>query len=271
MNKSDLKKKFVLGTANFTQKYGVKNTKVNLIEIKKILNLAKKNNLNTLDTADSYLNEFIGMTSYGIFALILIKIGRFVHDRLALNKFDKNEQIKARNISVGIVDAGAVVATAIIIRAILLWVEGLDINTFIAITAGFVVSQTMLILITRIKEREYAKNNQGSCMQQALVDGQVAIAIRYVGQVISTALAVTAASHFLIYSPETLLNNLVGWFLFSIVMTLLVSILTAIAKRLVLMGINLVEEVDQQHNIGVAFVEIVISISIALILTALMS
>jgi hypothetical protein len=32
-----------------------------------------------------------------------------------------------------------------------------------------------------------------------------------------------------------------------------------------------VEEVDQQHNIGVASVEMAISISIALILTALMS
>ena len=55
------------------------------------------------------------------------------------------------------------------------------------------------------------------------------------------------------------------------VMTLLVAILTSIAKRLVLMGINLVEEVDHQHNIGVASVEMAISISIALILTALMS
>jgi hypothetical protein len=99
----------------------------------------------------------------------------------------------------------------------------------------------------------------------------VALAIRYAGQVISTALAVTAASHFLTYSPDTLLVNLVGWLVFGMVMTLLVAILTSIAKRLVLMGINLVEEVDHQHNIGVASVEMAISISIALILTALMS
>jgi hypothetical protein len=54
-------------------------------------------------------------------------------------------------------------------------------------------------------------------------------------------------------------------------MTLLVAILTAIAKRIVLWGINLVEEVDQQQNIGVACVEMAISISIALILAALMA
>ena len=223
------------------------------------------------ENADSYLGEIIGMGSYGIFGLLLIKVGRVFHDRFALNQIDKNAQIKARNITVGIVDAAGAIATAIIIRAVLLWVYGLDINTFTAITAGFIVSQAMLVLVTRIKERQYAANNQNGSMQSAFADGQIALAIRYAGQVISTALAVTAASHFLTYSPETLMINLVGWLVFGIVMTLLVAILTSVAKRLVLMGINLVEEVDQQHNIGVACVEMAISISIALILTALMS
>ncbi|TWX64383.1 DUF350 domain-containing protein [Colwellia sp. C1TZA3] len=225
----------------------------------------------TGENADSYLMEIVGMASYGILGLILIKVGRVFHDRFALNQIDKNAQIKARNISVGIVDAAGAIATAIIIRAVLLWVYGLDINTFAAIIAGFIVSQAMLVLVTRIKEHQYAKNNQNSCMQNAFAEGQVALAIRYAGQVISTALAVTAASHFLTYSPETLLANIVGWFVFGMVMTILVAILTSIAKRLVLMGINLVEEVDHQHNVGVACVEMAISISIALILTALMS
>ena len=217
------------------------------------------------ENADSYLGEIIGMGSYGIFGLILIKVGRVFHDRFALNQIDKNAQIKARNITVGIVDAAGAIATAIVIRAVLLWVYGLDINTFVAITAGFIVSQAMLVLVTRIKERQYAANNQNDCMQNAFAEGQIALAIRYAGQVISTALAVTAASHFLTYSPETLMINLVGWLVFGIVMTLLVALLTSVAKRLVLMGINLVEEVDQQHNIGVACVEMAISISIALI------
>ena len=223
------------------------------------------------ETAESFLMEAVGMLSYGLFGLILIKIGRIIHDKLALNQLDKNEQIKKQNITVGLVDAGGAIATAIIIRAVLLWVDGLDIHTFIAIASGFVVSQTMLVLVTRIKEKQYANNNQGQNLQEAFANGQMALAIRYTGQVISTALAVTAASHFLTYSPETLAVNLIGWLVFGIVMTLLVAILTTIAKRIVLWGINLVEEVDEQHNIGVASVEMAISISIALILTALMA
>ena len=225
----------------------------------------------TGESASSYLLEAVGMLSYGIFGLILIKIGRIVHDRIALNRIDKTAQIKAHNISVGIVDAAGAIATAIIIKAVLLWVHGLDINTFIAIAAGFVVSQAMLVLVTRIKEKQYAKNNQGDCLQEAFADGQTALAIRYAGQVISTALAVTAASHFLTYSPDTIIMNLLGWLVFSVIMTVLVFILTTIAKKLVLWGINLVEEVDQQHNIGVASVEMAISISIALIMTGLMA
>ena len=57
MNMENLINKFVLGTANFSQKYGVQTTKINLNEIKKILNLAKKNNVIKIDTAESYLKD----------------------------------------------------------------------------------------------------------------------------------------------------------------------------------------------------------------------
>ncbi|NQZ26165.1 MAG: DUF350 domain-containing protein [Colwellia sp.] len=225
----------------------------------------------TGEAASSYAMEAIGMLAYGGYGLILIKVGRVIHDKVALQHIDKNALIIEKNLTIGIIDAAGAIATAIVIRAVLLWVDGLDLSTFIAITSGFIVAQTMLVLVTRLREKQYAKNNQEDCLQEALSNGQLALAIRYSGQVISTALAVTAASHFLIYSPETLVVNLIGWLVFGVVMTLLVAILTAIAKRIVLWGIDLVEEVDQQHNIGVASIEMATSIAIALILTALMA
>ena len=225
----------------------------------------------TGEAASSYAMEAIGMLAYGGYGLILIKVGRIIHDKIALQHLDKNALIIEKNLTIGIIDAAGAIATAIIIRAVLLWVDGLDLSTFIAITSGFVVAQTMLVIVTRLREQQYAKNNQEDCLQEALSNGQLALAIRYSGQVISTALAVTAASHFLTYSPETLVVNLLGWLVFGIGMTLLVALLSAIAKRIVLWGINLVEEVDQQHNIGVASIEMATSIAIALILTALMA
>tara|TARA_R110001583_G_scaffold12280_12_gene54689 strand:+ start:10055 stop:10957 length:903 start_codon:yes stop_codon:yes gene_type:complete len=225
----------------------------------------------TGENAPSYLMEIIGMLAYGTYGLILIKVGRIIQDKVALQHLNKTELIKDKNLTIGIIDAAGAIATAIIIRAVLLWVDGLDISTFIAITSGFVVAQAVLVLVTRIRESQYAKNNQDDSLQAALSEGQLALAIRYSGQVISTALAVTAASHFIIYSPETLVINLIGWLVFGLIMTLFVSLLTSLAKRIVLWGINLVEEVDQQHNIGVASIEMATSIAIALILTALMA
>jgi aryl-alcohol dehydrogenase-like predicted oxidoreductase len=57
MNKVDFKKKIIIGTANFTQKYGADLTKVNLNEIKTILEIAKKNKIYNFDTAESYLQS----------------------------------------------------------------------------------------------------------------------------------------------------------------------------------------------------------------------
>ncbi|MBU2925421.1 DUF350 domain-containing protein [Colwellia sp. 4_MG-2023] len=225
----------------------------------------------TGENAPSYLMEIVGMLAYGTYGLVLIKVGRIVQDKIALQHLNKTELIKEQNLSIGIIDAAGAIATAIIIRSVLLWVDGLSLATFIAITSGFIVAQAVLVLVTRIREGKYAKNNQEDCLQEALSEGQLALAIRYSGQVISTALAVTAASHFLIYSPDTLVVNLLGWLVFGLIMTVLVSLLTSLAKRIVLWGINLVEEVDQQHNIGVASIEMATSISIALILTALMA
>ena len=57
MNKSKFTKQLIIGSANFVQKYGVDSRLINKDEIKKILYLAKINNINKIDTADSYLNK----------------------------------------------------------------------------------------------------------------------------------------------------------------------------------------------------------------------
>ena len=57
MNKFELKKKIVVGSANFTQRYGVDPVKVDLLEKKKILNILKKNKIHRIDTADGYFKN----------------------------------------------------------------------------------------------------------------------------------------------------------------------------------------------------------------------
>lgn len=57
MNKLELKKRLVIGSANFLNEYGVEQIKINNPERKKIFNLLKKYNIYTLDTAESYLKN----------------------------------------------------------------------------------------------------------------------------------------------------------------------------------------------------------------------
>jgi aryl-alcohol dehydrogenase-like predicted oxidoreductase len=57
MNKYELKKKIIIGAANFTQKYGADPKKISHKEIKKILNLAKENGIHKIDTAEAYLKN----------------------------------------------------------------------------------------------------------------------------------------------------------------------------------------------------------------------
>ncbi|SQH75198.1 conserved membrane protein of unknown function [Shewanella benthica] len=222
------------------------------------------------EAATSYAAEAIGMSAYGLFGLILIKLGRYLHDKIALNEFNKGEQILKGNISVAIVDASAAIATAIIIRSVLIWAEDLTVDTFIAIFSAFAISQLMLVLLTRFREYRYAKRNQDSSMQQALVQGHTAVAIRHSGYMLAMALSFNAASHFIIYNPQAYIANLLGWLVFSVIMLVALTVLIKIVKKLVLANINLAQEVEQQHNIGIATVELAISIAVALILTSLM-
>ena len=57
MNKNYFKKKIIIGSANFTQKYGADPIKINQLEINKILKLLIKNNVLKIDTANDYLKE----------------------------------------------------------------------------------------------------------------------------------------------------------------------------------------------------------------------
>lgn len=52
-----LKKRLIIGSANFTQRYGADSIKIKNNEIKKILNLAKKNSIYQIDTAETYINK----------------------------------------------------------------------------------------------------------------------------------------------------------------------------------------------------------------------
>ena len=67
-----MKKKIILGSANFDQSYGVKKNFINKKEIKKILNFAARNNVKSIDTSPLYnkSEKIIGLLNNRRFNII---------------------------------------------------------------------------------------------------------------------------------------------------------------------------------------------------------
>ncbi len=93
MNNRNLEKKIILGSANFTQNYGMGSTRVSYNEIKKILNLAKKSNIYEIDTAEAYLKNKKIFKNIDKKFLILTKItpdNRWISLEFCQNKLENH-------------------------------------------------------------------------------------------------------------------------------------------------------------------------------------
>ncbi|XOV81242.1 MAG: DUF350 domain-containing protein [Aestuariibacter sp.] len=221
--------------------------------------------------SESLLGSVIGTLSYGLLGIFLIKVGRFAHDKFVLHRLDKEFHIRDRNMSIALVDASSSIATALIIQSVMAWAEGFDLNALLAILSGFVVSQAILLAMTRIYERRFAENNRSGSLQASLTKGQMALAVQHSGHLLGTALAVTAAGDLLVYNPVGYVSNLTSWLIVGLALAMILAFLVILARRFILANVDLVQEIDQQHNVGVASIELALSVGIALILTGLIN
>ncbi|MFT5211292.1 MAG: uncharacterized membrane protein YjfL (UPF0719 family) [Flavobacterium sp.] len=223
------------------------------------------------EPGSTYLDEVISVLSYGVLGLILIKVGRYFQDKLLFTEIEIQSEIKAGNLAAALVDAANTIATGLVLRAVMLWVESDTLDGILVVLAAFVLTQLLLALVTKYRLVVYSKRHSGESLQQALKSGQVALSVRFFGHLIGVALALTAASGVVSYNPDGLLAALVLWSAITIFFAIMVSLLAIVARNVILMGIDVVEEVNKQNNIGVAAIEASIYIAIGLFFTALFS
>ncbi|MFQ3248914.1 MAG: uncharacterized membrane protein YjfL (UPF0719 family) [Glaciecola sp.] len=216
-----------------------------------------------------YEASALGMLLYGAVGIVLVRVGRFFHDKLVLNRMDKNKLIAEKNVSVALIDASSSIASAIIIKSIINWSVGTDVNTLVAILSGTMITLSILLLTTRLYEISYASNNQNSGFQRALSQGQMALAIKHSGNLIGTAIVVSSAGAILVYEPESYVSNMTGWFFTGVSFSIFLMLLTNISKRIILSGVNWKKEVDLQHNVGIASIEFVLSVGLATLVAQL--
>ena len=242
-----------------------------LVVMKWVTGLTRKNSVTEeLGIKDNFafgISIAGGMLSL---CIVLSSVVGFAHDKLVLNRVDTHAMISERSVSVALVDAASLVASAIVLRNIMVWVDGSDMNAIIAIVTGFSVVLTMLLVMTRILEVRYAKDNQNDSFQGALRKGQLALAIEHSGNLLGTAMIVSAAKNLLIYNPSGYVSNVTGWLVVSVALAIALHILVLINKKVIMFGMNFRQEVDQQHNVGVASLGFTLSIGTAMVINGVL-
>ncbi len=106
--------------------------------------------------------------------------------------------------------------------------------------------------------------------REAVADGNTALAVRFAGFLLGMALAATAASGIQAYDPAgSPVLQALDWTFYAALAMIGAGVLTWVAEKAVLRGIDVSREVDRERNVGVGLVEAAIYAAIGLMATAL--
>lgn len=211
----------------------------------------------------------IAVGLYGVLGIILMAVTRIIFDKIALPRVSiKNEIIKG-NISAGIVDAGNVIATAIAIRAVMMWVDVNSLEGIQAVIVGYLISQVILTGMAMVHIKLYAMRYHGRSIQSCIQNGNTALALRFAGYRVGTAFAISAASSIMVYEITELHILLLAWAGVSIMMILVLTALDFVAMRIILARINVEEEIVKQKNIAIGAVQGAVYLALGMLLAGL--
>lgn len=222
------------------------------------------------DPVQDISDSIIAIGLYGLLGIALMALTRFLVDKVSLRELSIRDEIVAGNIAAAIVDAGHLIATAIIIRGVMVWIAANTLEGLQALLIGYCITQLILMATSAIRLRLFKIQRNGKSMQQEFKNGNVAVALYFAGRKIGTAFAITAASQLMLYTLLDIEKLLLAWTLVSIVMIMVLAVISWIADRIIFFRINTQDEVIEQRNIAVGALQAVTYISLGLFLSQLM-
>ncbi|NMM42534.1 DUF350 domain-containing protein [Pseudoalteromonas arctica] len=221
--------------------------------------------------AVSLQQEALQMAAYGLLAIVLIKLGHFFQDKVALRKVSLHDEIVKGNVTAAVIDFGHVVSVAIVIRSALFWVATEGWHGLPIIIAAFIIGSIALLLVSQYRVQLFKRTNRsGDCLQQAIVDGNLAVGIRYAGFLIGSALALTAASGIAPYAADSINTSLIFWAISALVSLVAFIVLHLITIKIILSGCDISDEVNRQKNVGVATISAAISFAVGITMATLL-
>lgn len=221
------------------------------------------------DAGYSLANEAFTVILFGVIGIALMWLTRIAFDRVSFPHVSIHHQIMKGNMAASIIDACNMIATAIIIKGAMTWVDGGLVNAVMAVIASFIASQTILALATLYRVKVFEKRHQGCKLHTAIEDNNIALALRFSAYRIGIAIAVSAAFTAVEYDPDVFITVFFLWFAVALALFILLTLIAMVIRHGVLHGINVGEEVGQQGNIAVGVIEGSIYIVVGLLLAGL--
>ena len=219
------------------------------------------------DPESTRTEAVIVLALFGVLGIALMALTRVIFDKITLPDISLRDEIVKGNLAIAIADAGNVLATAIIIRAIMIWVPMNTVGGLIAILGSFAVSQLILTTMTFLRMKVFGFVNRDNELQKEFKNNNVALALRFSGQKIGTDFAIATAARIVVYEEYEILSILAVWFLASIAVILIWKALCFLAHRIILFRVNINQEVLEQRNIAVGALQAVIYISLGLLIS----
>lgn len=221
------------------------------------------------DAGYSLANEAFTVILFGVIGIVLMWLTRIVFDRVSFPHLSIHQQIMNGNMAASIIDACNMIATAIIIKGAMTWVDGGLNVAIMAVIASFIGSQIIMSLATLYRVKIYEKRHQGAQLHTAIEQNNIALALRFSAYRMGIAIAVSAAFTAVEYAPDAFMTVFMLWFAVALVLFMLLTLVAIVIRHGVLRGVNIGEEVGQQGNIAVGAIEGSIYIVVGLLLAGL--
>jgi len=177
----------------------------------------------------SLLNEWGVVTAYGLLAIVLLRAGAWLQDKLVLPSVSLSSETEQGNDAAAFIAGSHMIGTAIVIQSSMKWVSQDGNLGLIALLFGFVISQLLLALETRLRML-WTSNG----ITAAAKAHKNLVAMKYSLQHVGAALAISASSHFASAMQYELHLAVIAWLLSSIVFLTVFLILSELSLRIVL-------------------------------------
>lgn len=221
------------------------------------------------DAGYSLADEALTVILFGVIGIALMWLTRIVFDRISFPGLSIHEQIMKGNMAASIIDACNMIATAIIIKGAMTWVDGNITMAITAVIVSFIASQVIMALATLYRVKVFEKRHKGGRLRSAIEGNNIALALRFSAYRIGIAIAVSAAFTAVEYDPDAFIDVFILWFAVALALFILLTLISIVIRLGVLHRVNVAEEVGQQANIAIGAIEGSIYIVVGLLLAGL--